>query len=304
MSSLTSPALVFASDKAILSTRKALAKVSAFATDFTADAVQPGSILKIPVYDGGTAEAFDADSANYSHATGTLKFAAVEFSHHVKATFEFTDKDFLEFNTSNVWQKSGDAAGRAISKAIVSAVSGLFVYTARKAEISSWSASKAGLAGLRAACAANGLDPADCVVMIQPEEFASVLASLDANVYGGSEAIRNGVIEGLYGFKAVIENSDLPKNNGEATTKAVGVICPADAVAIAGRVVPVGSPAVYQEVGTQTDEVTGLTLGVRRHADPDKGANFLTVECLFGAALTYAADGADKAPRFLQISKA
>ena len=302
--SLTSPGLVFAADKAIVSSRKALAKVAQFATDFTNDAVQPGTTLKIPVYDGGTAESFNASTANYEHVTGTLKWASVTFSNHVKATFQFDDKDFLLGIDSSVWGKAGDAAGRAISKSIASTVSGLLTYSAAKAQVTSWSVTKAGLAGLRNSCAANGMDPAECVVMLQPTEFATILAALDSNVYGGSEAIRTGVIEGLYGFKAVIENSDLPVASAANANLAVGVVVPQDAVVVAGRIVPVGSPAVYQEIGTTTDEVSGMTLGVRRHAAPSVGANFLTVEALFGAALTYDSTNTSTAPRFLQICKA
>ena len=33
------------------------------------------------------------------------------------------------------------------------------------------------------------------------EYFYSLLAGLDANVYGGTEAIRGGVIPGLFGFR-------------------------------------------------------------------------------------------------------
>jgi hypothetical protein len=299
--SLTSPALVFASDKAILSTRKALAKVMQFATDFSADAVKPGTTLKIPVYDGGTAESFDASTANYEHVTGTLKYAAVTFANHVKSTFQFDDKDFLIGLDSSVWGKAGDAAGRALSKSIVSAVSALLSYDKAKAQVTSWSASKGGLAGLRASCAANDLDPADCVVMLKSVQFAAILAALDSNVYGGSEAIRRGVIEGLYGFKAVIENDDLPVASAADASKGAGAIVPADALVVAGRLVPVSSPSSYQETGTVTDEVSGLSFGVRRHGSAATGANFLTVEALFGAALTYAADAADKAPRFLQV---
>lgn len=306
--SLTSPGLVFAADKAIVSTRKALAKVSQFATDFSDEAVQPGTTLKIPVYDGGTAESFDASSANYEHVTGTLKWAAVTFANHVKATFQFDDKDFLLGVDSSVWGKAGDAAGRAISKSISAAVSGLLTYDKAKAQVTGWTAGKDGLADLRKDCAANGLDPADCVVMLKPEAYAALLADLDTSVYGGGEAIRAGMIEGLYGFKAVIENDDIPAVSGAAVegvspAKAVGVVVPQDAVVVAGRIVPVGSPAVYQEIGTTKDEVSGLTLGVRRHGSPAVGGNFLTVEALFGAALTYDATNTSTAPRFLQICK-
>ena len=61
--SLTDPSLVFAANKALIAAHPAIAKVTQFATDFTADAVKPGTTLKIPVYDGGTAESLNAGIA-------------------------------------------------------------------------------------------------------------------------------------------------------------------------------------------------------------------------------------------------
>ena len=85
--SLTSPALAFSTDKAIIAARKALAKVSLFATDFSNEAVQPGTTMKVPVFTPGTASAFNASSNNYEKADGTLTYADVLFDKHVKNTF-------------------------------------------------------------------------------------------------------------------------------------------------------------------------------------------------------------------------
>ena len=128
--------------------------------------------------------------------------------------------------------------------------------------------------------------------MLTAKAYGEVLASLDANLYGGPEAIRFGMIEGLYGFDAVMENDLLNKtldpssgklvDNGE---NLVGVIVPRNALGVAGRVLPVLNPKLYDEVGTVTDEKSGLTLQFRRGGAWETDRAVMTCEALFGAKL-------------------
>ncbi len=284
--SLTSPALVYSTDKAIIAARRALAKVAFFATDFSADAVQPGTTMKIPVFTPGAASAFDASTNNYEKTDGSVAFASVTFDHHVKHTFQFDDKDFTLVNGTNFWANAGRASGSALAKAIIGAVSALINKTvipkSAANEVVFASVTKGAVAALRDTCAKADIDPGETVLMLTPKLFADLLATLDANVYGGPEAIRHGIVEGLYGFKAVMENGDLPASADE---KLNGALIPTDALVVAGRQVPVLSPSVYEEIGTTRDDVSGLVVGVRRHGDPATGANYVTHEALLGAAL-------------------
>ena len=284
--SLTSPALVFSTDKAIIAARKALAKVAYFGTDFSADAVQPGTTMKIPVFKHDEASEFNASTNNYETTDGSVTYAAVTFDHHVKHTFQFDDKDFTLVNGTNFWANAGRASGNALAKAISAAVSALINKTnipkSATNEAVFASVTKTTVAKLRDACAKADIDPGETVLMLTPTLFADLLATLDANVYGGPEAIRHGIVEGLYGFKAVIENGDL---SASADEKLNGALIPSDGLVVAGRQVPVLSPSVYEEIGTTRDEVSGLVVGVRRHGDPATGANYVTHEALLGAAL-------------------
>lgn len=284
--SLTSPNLTFSTDKAIIASRKALAKVGYFATDFSADAVQPGTTMKVPVFKHDAASEFNASTNNYETVDGTVIYVPVTFDHHVKHTFGFTDKDFTLVNGTTFWGKAGEASGIAISKAIASSVSALINKTNIKKsatnEVVFSSVSKTTVAQLRDACAKADIDPGETVLMLSPKLFADLLATLDANVYGGPEAIRLGIVQGLYGFKAVMENGDL---SASADEKLNGALIPTDGMVVAARLVPVLSPSVYEEIGTTRDEVSGLVLGARRHGDPATGSNYATIEALFGAAL-------------------
>ena len=278
MSSLTSPAAVYTAAKAVVAARKAVAKVSEFSTDFSADAVKPGTTLKVPVFAAGTAAAFNRTSNNYETVDGTVTWADVTFG-HIKSTFSFDDTDFLLADGTHFWDNAGAASGLAVAAGIEKAVGDLFAEAAVTETHAMASVTKAAVAKLRAKCATVGIDPGRSVVLLSPNYFADLLGLLDANIYGGAEAIRNGLIPGLFGFKAVAEFSAFP----EAATH--GAVVPEDALAIAARLVPVESPAVYQEVGSYTDEQSGLVLGVRRHGDPATGSNYMTVECAVGAAL-------------------
>ena len=284
--SLTSPNLTFSTDKAIIASRKALAKIAFFATDFSADAVQPGTTMKIPVFKHGVASEFNASTNNYEKVDGSVVYPDVTFDHHVKHTFAFTDKDFTLVDGTNFWGKAGKASGVAISKAISSSVSALINKTkipkSATNEAVYTAVSKTTIAQLRDTCAKADIDPGETVLLLTPKLFADLLATLDANVYGGPEAIRLGIIEGLYGFKAVIENGDL---SASADEKLNGALIPTDGLVVAARLVPVLSPSVYEEIGTTSDEVSGLVLGARRHGSPATGSNYATIEVLFGAAL-------------------
>lgn len=274
-SSLTSPSLVFAAERAIVAAHASIAKAKVFATDFSAEAAQPGSTLKVPVFTPSTASNFDPTSNNYATTDGSVTYASVTFSNHPKHTFSFSDTDFNLVNGRQFWDRAGEASGIAVGTAIITAVSALFGSVAQTASLTT---TKAGIAGLRKEAADNGFDANRAVLMLGPTDFATLLSLLDYYTYGDREAIKNGVIPGLYGFKAVIENNYLP-----AGTK--GALVAEDALVIAGRTIEVQSPRVYQEVGYTTDEDSGLTLGIRRGADWATGMNAATVEALFGAAL-------------------
>lgn len=299
--SLTSPGLVAAGDKAIIAARKHLEFASLFATDFSADAIQPGTTLKIPVFSGTAADFNPGSSAGYNDAEGSIKWAAVSFEYHKKLTFGLTDKDKLLVDTDPFWANCAKAAGQGIGLALTNAITGKLVYTAAE-QITSWSVSLANMAALRAACATNNLDPNRCVVMLEPTSYAALLALLPSNVIGDGSAVTSGVAPGLFGFKAVCEANTISKQSGvsdsTAVNKGVGFVVPEDGLAIAGRVIK-PQDGVCEEWGTTTDEVTGLTLGHRVTVNQNEGGRYYTVEAVLGAALTK--QSSNGAPAFLQL---
>lgn len=318
--SLTSPELVFAANTAILKAQRAIAKLTKFATDFTPEAAQPGSTMMIQFFDDGLASEFNEATNNYSHADGSTSFIPVTFGSHIKKSFAFTPKDYLAVNGSKFWENSGTAAGRAVEIGILLAVSKLFNatliptsgqdkqedassgrVTGTLLDFGAWNEQVFGTGAFdknkvainaRQYCDAAEINAGECVLMLTAKAYGEVLASLDANLYGGPEAIRYGMIEGLYGFDAVMENDLLNKTLDTSTGKLVdngqnlvGVIIPRNAVGIAGRVLPVLNPKLYEEVGTVTDEHSGLTMQFRRGGAWETDRSVMTCEALFGAKL-------------------
>ena len=124
-SSLTSPALVFSAERAIIAAHPAIAKARVFATDFSADAAQPGSTMKVPVFTPGTASQFDASTNNYATTDGSVVYASVTFANHPKHTFSFADTDFNLVNGRQFWARAGEASGIAVGRAIINAITAL-----------------------------------------------------------------------------------------------------------------------------------------------------------------------------------
>ena len=310
-SSLTSPKLIFASNKAIIAARGELAKVSLFSTNFSDEAAQPGETLKVPIFLAGAAKDFDQDSSNYEDANGSCTWVPIDFKIHKHSTFQFNDKDFLDTSLT-LWDNAGVAAGQAIGEALVGTIvgginkttvptsgldpnytqEGSTGKTAGGVKIPTFSAAnecvfkaesgktlKKAVALLRGQCKKVGIKPSRSTLALHSDLFAELLDLLDSNIYGGTQSIQDGIIPRLFGFKAIMECDEWTDDNLK------GAVIQEDSLAIASRVVPVGTPSQYAEIGTTTDENTGLVLGVRRHGNPGKGANFATVECLFGYKL-------------------
>ena len=287
--SLTSPGLVFAANKALIAAHRAIAKVKMFCTDFSADAAQPGDTMAVEFFDTDPATAYDADSNNYGTVNGAVKDVKITFDHRVKKTYAYRPEDLLKAY-ANIWTRKGDAAGVSVGLAIEAAVAGKINKTSVPKSGDGFSSAnekvfssvtKANLAKLRAQCALVGADPERTILALTPTAFADVLALFDANVYGGAESVRDGVLPYLYGFKGVME-LNLSTASGE---NLVGALVPEEALGIAGRTIPADDVGSGAECGFTTDEESGLTLGTYAFVDHNTREHKFTMEALFGAKL-------------------
>ncbi|MBP5787548.1 MAG: hypothetical protein J6Y19_07020 [Kiritimatiellae bacterium] len=283
--SLTDPQLVFAANKALIAAAPAIAKVKNFATDFSQEAAQPGDTLTIEVFDSAAATQYDESSNNYGTTNGSVTGVQVTFAYHPKKTYSYNPLDTLKVNKA-IWNRRGEASGLAISRSIEASVAALINKTnipktgtgsaANESVLAS--ITKANLAKLRAKIDAAGADPARTVLALNPDHFADMLALFDANVFGGVEAIRLGVVPGLYGFKAVMQ---LPLSL-DAGEKLVGALIPEDALVVAGRTIPADDLPGAQ-YGVTVDEDSGLAVSTYAYVEHSTRKHLFTNEALFGA---------------------
>ena len=282
---LTSPGIIKAANDLLVKIGPEVAAVKQFAYDCS-DAVEDfGQKVRVAMVTGGTCEDF-SQSANYEHETGSLSDVFVTLNKQPKSTIALTGKDVLELANAPFWNKVAEAGRNAIANAVEGSIGDAI--TAALASITKETTALgtltlAKLAGLRGKCKGK---IGDTVLVLSPEKFDEALGLFDSSVYGGTEAVRGGVIPNLYGFKAVVR-MELP--DYADSTPSTAALIPSNAIAVATRAVAVGDESCYSEIGTQTDE-NGFAITVMRHGSAATGKGFLNVTALVGATVVDAAN--------------
>ena len=283
---LTSPGIIKAANDLLVKIGPEVAAVKQFAYDCS-DAVEDfGQKVRVAMVNGGTSENFSA-SADYEHETGSLTDVFVTLDKQPKSTIAITGKDVLELANAPFWNRVAEAGRNAIANAVEKSI-GDAITTAldsiTKETTALGTLTLAKLAALRSKCKGK---IGDTVLVLSPEKFDEALGLFDSSVYGGTEAVRGGVIPNLYGFKSVVR-MELPKYDG-ASTASTAALIPSNAIAVATRAVAVGEESCYSEIGTQADE-NGFAITVMRHGSAAKGKGYLNVTALVGATVVDAAN--------------
>lgn len=298
--SVTSQGLVAGADKVILAARPYLEFTKLFSTNFQAVGSTQYSGIAVNVL-AASSENFGV-GAGYTHATNSIKPCTVTLSGHRKSTFTIGDVDALTNELAPCWAEMGPKAGEAIGKYVVQTIMSLLTYSAATAQITqATTSSLADFTALHAAAIGKDLDPAQCVLILEPVTYSKLLAVLPQYVIGSDEAVRTGMIGRFLGFKAVVCSPNCSKVSAATpASNGFGFIVPEGAIASANRVVtPVREGGNLIEFGTITDEATGFAFGQRVVVDADQGTCSWSVDTLFGAALSL--QSSNGAPGFYQL---
>ncbi len=268
-------ALKAASESAVMAAHKNLAKLSLFAKNFSELQGVPGKSIAVPVYNLSAAAAFNASTNNYATGANEIGGELITLDQHLVKSVAITDVE--EAETGIRWAAdSAYAIADMLTRGVNDYVFGLI--NATNVSLSATTPStKAQVAGLYAIAEDNDIPVDRCIVALKPTQFATVLGQLDSNIYGGSEAIRLGVVDGLYGFKAFVCAPNLPEGVDGA------IICDT-AVGVASRYLFPGTEGAYPQAWSATDE-SGFTIGYRRFMDLATGSNKFAGDVLFGAKL-------------------
>lgn len=263
-----------ASESAIIAAHKNIAKLSLFAKNFRELNGKPGQSIAVPVYNLTDAAAFSAEN-NYGSGSNEIGGELITLNQHLVKSVSITDVEEAETGIS--WAKdTAGALADTLTRGVNAYVFGL-INSTNVTTTATTPTTKQTVAGLYAIAESNDIPVDRAIVALAPTQFATVLGLLDANVYGGSEAVRLGVIEGLYGFKGFVCTSNLPEGTQGA------VICDS-AIGVASRYLAPGTEGAYPEAWAATDD-DGFTLGYRRFMDLNTGTNKFAGDVLFGAKI-------------------
>ena len=295
-SSLTSPGLILASNKALMESQRGIVLASLFSTDFSAELQVEGKTVSVPVFSGNATE-FEGSVNDFETTDGSIIPVQVTLDTLVKVTFSLGMMDLLEIDKSATSRNCGIAGGRAIGRKLEELILGKLDYTHRVAAATGFQTDKLGKA--IAVAEKNEIDPATCVVILDADAYGDLL---DANK--GNAAIQGDDIAGSlgrkYGVKAIVTSAKVAAASAAGNVnKGVGFIVPDAAIAIAGRGIEQAVDGMYTEYGTTSDEKSGLAVTAFVHGAPSKNARFMNVACLLGSKLTRT--DTNKAPGYIQL---
>ena len=263
------------SEFALQSLYAKLAPIRDFAHNFRELEDRKGASIVVPVFDLSAAAEFNADTNNYCGGTNEIDAATLTLNKHYVKALAVTDRDMAETEIQfyrDGGTAIGDALGRAIYKDVVDMLSAQATLTADVTLTS-----KQAFADLFNTVYTNGLDIDEAVLMLTPANFAKLLGTLDANIYGGPEAIRGGYVPGLYGFKSVVCAPNLG-------TGVEGYIVDRNSVGVAARYLAPMEGA-YLAAWQTSDPNSGLPIGFRAFQNLCTGSRNLAGEILFGSKI-------------------
>lgn len=282
---LTSPALTVAVPAlfgAVRPTLDTLRRIGA--TDFSADApdydIKPGATIKIPISSVSAASAYDESTNNYLTG-GTTDWASLTCTHYLKG-FDISGVNVDQgVDAAKMKQLFAIRAGKSIAAAAMgnarTALDGVTASTAVKlpavasAAISDYQTLGADL---------NWLDRANAVLAVNATEYANIRAVFAAvNVIGTEQELA-----AFIGYRDLVCVPGL-------TARAV--IVPDGSVGFLGRVPTI--IADYPEFGVETDDESGLAVGIVRANDQTHNRIVVNADLWFGTAVLSAPAGATTA---------
>lgn len=272
-----------ASESAIMGIQKHIPKINLFAKSFSGRGDRRYNGVAIPIFsnlsgvDTITTLGDGADLLTDKYGIGeALQAQVISLDNLTYKSYGLTD-----YEVGNVGNDYLADGARAMAEQISLEIANKIFTQVLSGSTASVSATtpttKAGFAGLFAAAANAGANPYDCVVALDAPTFSTLLGTLDSYVYGGAEAVRDGVVPGLYGFRGVVVAPSLP-------TGVNGFIIPWESIGVVNRY---NRPAIdgYEATFSATDPHTGFTIGYRIYEDRKKGVEVMAADCLWGAKL-------------------
>ena len=255
--------------------------LGAFSTDVSGELLGPSKSVEVPLVEMDAAGTFNRSTNNFARQAMTPKTATVTFGDPIIAGFGVTADQASKID-KRWWEGKAELNATAVAASASTAVTGLVTKTNFAKAVTgvgtAASFAKSGVAKIAAACesSTNKLRVKFAALCLSGEYFYNLLSGLDANVYGGTEAIRNGVVPGLFGFGKVMlmHGLDIP-----------GFVCEPASIAFAARGFRPADDTPYRAIREIKDPESGLVLTLVEYGDGPTGDLSESVTTRIGAAV-------------------
>jgi len=255
--------------------------LGAFSTDVSDEVKDPGEKIQIPLVEMDEAGEFNRANNNFARPAGTPKTATVTFGDPIITGFAVTAAQARNIQ-KRWWEGKADLNATSVAASASTAVTNLVTDSNFEKAVtgvgSAASFAKSGVAKIAAAVenSTNKLRVKFSTLALSGEYFYNLLSGLDASVYGGTEAIRNGVIPGLFGFRKVMTLPGL---------SAPGFVCEPSCIAFASRGFRPADEKPYNAVREIKEPESGLTLCLVEYPDGPSGDLSESITCQIGASV-------------------
>lgn len=268
------------SKKLIEGAQQQLVRIADFSLSLTDEAREKGESVVVQLATAAAAGEWNDTSNNFKSGTATqIGEVSVKLDQRKIAKTQITPAQMMNFQPW-WWQRQGALNARSVALAITAQAAAVITPTnfgdakEDKIQVSLDGFNNKQVATIRDhAITDKSLQPADSVLVLNPSYFSQLLGSLDANVYGGREAIVKGVIPGLLGFANIVEWPGLT---------IPGFVASRAALAFAGRQIGFISTKPYEMVKHEMVPELGCVLTTVVHIDGDNGKGTISVNGLFG----------------------
>lgn len=260
---------------------RALAAIKVFSTSFSDEAKEVGEVVKCPLVTPDALGNWDASTNNFVRSAAALTEINVTLANRVIAGFAITTDQMLNFRP-NWWEGKADLNVQVVADTIINAMAALVTSAnygdapTDKFSVALASFSRKAVAGIRAQVVKRKMRPNRSVLVLNPDFYSALIGDLPAQEYGGSEAIRSGIIPNLLGFAAVTE---MPQYDGP------GFVCHPDALAVATRRIPLPDTVAYKLVSDLTEPDTGLTMTQVIYTHGPDGSLNNSINASYGVAV-------------------
>jgi len=260
----------------------ALTPFRAFSTDFSAEFVERGKTVNVPII-GEAGQSHDFAGSYSEHADRSIDAIPVVLSRHKVQSINLQDKEVADSSWVTL-ERLAVGKARQLAQDVLEDIWGAI--TAARYGASVWEGTPedfdaSAVLTVRSACARANMPVTERNLILDDAYYSNLLGDPKVSQSFLAQLTAASLVDAklprLYGFD-LHETTILP-DNGE---RLVGFAAHPSAMAVAMRYLQPIAPEAYLEAGPVSDPDTGITLGYRRYYEADSGKMIAAFECLYG----------------------